>query len=90
MFLEFDIRIFAPWQNRAGVAGLGNGGFNKGGVVPAAVEPVLNPEAACCAKVTRPLGIDLAFKVERALFVGEVTRYDEKGEAEPKSKSVDG
>lgn len=90
MLLKFDECVFAPWEDRTCVTCLGHCGFDKGGVVSAAMESILNPETALCAKVARPLSVDLAFEVECALFVREITGCDEKGEAQPESKSVDG
>lgn len=51
---------------------------------------VLNPEAPVGAKRTRPLGVDLALKVERPAFVSDVPWSDQEREANPEHECVNG
>jgi hypothetical protein len=68
---------------------LGDSSFDKGGVISAAMELILDSETAFCTENARPLGINFSFEVEYTLFIGYVAGGDEEGKTEPESESVD-
>jgi hypothetical protein len=51
------------------------------------MELVLDPEMNVCAEFTRPLSINVAFKIEGVLFVGHVTRCDEERRAKQSQRA---
>lgn len=88
--LKVDVRALAPGEDAPRVARLADGRLDKGVEVAAAVELVLDAQAAVEAEVAGPLGVDLALEVECALLVGDVAWGDEEGEADPEEEGVDG
>ena len=53
------------------------------------MKTVLNAQSTNCTEVSRPLGVELSFQVESALFVGEVPWRDEECEADPEKERVE-
>lgn len=88
--LELEVSFLAPREDRAGVACLRDGRFDERAEIAAAVELVLDAEAAVGAEGAGPLGVDLALEVERATLVCDVAGGDEEGEADPKQEGKDG
>lgn len=88
--LPLDVRALASGQDAAGVARLAAGRFYEGVEVPAALQLVLDAQTAVDADDLTPLGVDLAFQVERAFLVRDVAGRDEEGEDDPEEEGVDG
>ena len=86
--LEPDVRAFASWQDAAGVTRLTACSLDESVEVPAALQLILDPQTAVDAQRLRPLRVDLSFQVEGAFLVGDVSRRDEEGEADPEEERV--
>jgi hypothetical protein len=70
--LEIQIELLAAWQGTARVASLADGSLDVRREITTALELVLNSETSIGTEIARPLGVDFAFKVERALLVCEI------------------
>ncbi len=88
--LEHDVRALAPGQQAPRVARLRHRRLDERVEVPAAAQLVLHAQAAVEPEVARPLRVDLALEVERALLVRDVARRDEQREADPEQERVHG
>lgn len=88
--LELQVRTLATGQLASGVAGLADGRLNEGAEVSAAVQFVLDAQAAEDAEVAGPLSVDFAFQVEGDALVGEVSGHDEQAESDPAHDRVHG
>lgn len=88
--LELHVPVLASVLVGTGVAERGNSRFVLGRKVTTALERVLDTKTANCAEITRPLEVDLAFKVEGLFLVCNVAGGDDECKADPEQKSVDG
>ena len=75
--LELEVRCLAAGQDRARIARLAHGRLDERVEVAAATKLVLDAKTTRDAERARPLRVDLALEVERALLVGDVARCDE-------------
>jgi len=88
--LEFEVMLLASRQNTTCIACLAYCSFDEGAEVATALQLVLNPEPPIRAERAGPLGVDLAFEVERPALVGDVTWGDKEGEADPEHERIYG
>lgn len=88
--LERQIRKLTSRQESPGVTGRAHGGFNVWTEISTALQLVLYPQSARCSKCTRPLCVDLALKIERAVSVGHITWSDKEGKGNPGKEGVHG
>jgi hypothetical protein len=86
--LEIEISVLAAGKDAPRIACLTDGRFDERTEVPTASETVLYAQTTCVAKVTGPLGVNLAFEVKCTPTISQVSGYDEQGETYPKKESV--
>lgn len=51
---------------------------------------VLNPQPSVLSQVSTPLPVGVTFQTESPSLVGDVSRSDDEGEADPEEEGVDG
>ena len=74
---------FTPRQGTSRITSLTDGGLYERTEVPTALELILDPQTSIYAEVSRPLGVDFAFEIERATFISDVAWRDEQGKTNP-------
>lgn len=82
--MEGDHGGFATGEKGARVTCLTDGGFNKGRIVPATLQLILNAKTVSWIERLGPLSVDFALKIERPSLVRDVARSNEQAKTAPK------
>lgn len=88
--LEIEVGQLAAGQGGSGIAGLGNGGFDKWREIAAAFELALDKHTVARIKGATPLGVYFALEVETTTTVCDVAWDEEECKGDPRKESVDG
>jgi len=88
--LKVEEALLASREDSPRVASLADSRLDEWAEVPATAQPVLDAETTEGPEVSRPLGVDLPFEVERFLLVSDVSGGDHECEDDPEQEGVYG
>ena len=85
---KLHVRQLATGQDTPRIARLADGSLDERRKIATAFELILDAHAAFRAEFLGPLGVDFALEVERAFFVSDISRSNQKGESDPGEECV--